>query len=103
MQILDGDGGVLQGESEELDENGNSRPIRAKRDIVQFVDYKQFKDRSEKLVEEVLAEIPDQVTQFYKQKGISPDEHVSETRKQQMSESEGQATDRSDVPQNIKV
>lgn len=74
MQILDGDGGVLQGESDELDENGNPKIIKAKRDIVQFVDYKQFKNRSEKLVEEVLAEIPDQVTGFYKYKGISPDE-----------------------------
>jgi hypothetical protein len=73
MQLLDGDGGVLQGESDELDEFGNPKIIKAKRDIVQFVDFKQFKDKSEKLVEAVLSEIPDQVIDFYKMKGIAPE------------------------------
>ena len=74
MEILDGDKAILQGQSDILDDNGVPKQLKAKRDIVQFVEFNNFKDDVDKLAAEVLAEIPDQVTQFYKSKGIGPND-----------------------------
>lgn len=43
-----------------------------KRDIVQFVPFKKFKNNPMVLREEVLDEVPHQVKSFYKMKGIKP-------------------------------
>lgn len=43
-----------------------------KRDIVQFVPFKKYKNNPLILREEVLDEIPTQVRTFYKMKGIRP-------------------------------
>ncbi|KAJ3127828.1 Copine-8 [Nowakowskiella sp. JEL0407] len=53
----------------------SSGRIRAKRDIVQFVPFSKFRADSigdQLLAKEVLAEIPDQLTGYYKSKGILP-------------------------------
>jgi len=46
----------------------------AKRDIVQFVEFNKFKNNPRLLAEEVLREVPGQVTSYYASKGISPNE-----------------------------
>lgn len=50
----------------------DSRGNKSKRDLVQFVPFNKYARNIEKLAEEVLAEIPLQVVEYYKQKGISP-------------------------------
>jgi hypothetical protein len=62
MEILDGDQHKLK------DITGNV----AERDIVQFVPFRDFDNNPFKLREEVLKEIPFQVTDYYKRKGIRP-------------------------------
>lgn len=63
METLDGDGGVLS------DTRGN----RAARDIVQFVPFREFPaEHPDRLAAAVLAEVPSQVTGFFKSKGIAP-------------------------------
>jgi len=63
MNILDGDEGVLKAP------NGQ----RARRDIVQFVPFRQFeKAPPAQLAKQVLAEVPKQVTDYYKMMGIAP-------------------------------
>jgi copine 1/2/3 len=62
MDMLDADDGLLR--------QGNAV---AKRDIVQFVPYRDFASRGpEALAAEVLRELPDQVVEFFKMKGIRP-------------------------------
>eukprot|EP00055_Hartaetosiga_balthica_P000750 m.137376 g.137376 ORF g.137376 m.137376 type:complete len:522 (-) comp11630_c0_seq1:134-1699(-) len=61
MVALDGDDGVLQ-------HNG----LRAKRDIVQFVPFRQFSASPASLAREVLAEVPSQFLQYMKENDISP-------------------------------
>ncbi|XP_032830428.1 copine-1-like isoform X1 [Petromyzon marinus] len=64
MEVLDGDGG------------GPLRTVAgepATRDIVQFVPYKQFKQMpKEALARAVLAEIPQQLTTYFKQRNMGP-------------------------------
>lgn len=55
MKILDGD---------EL-EDGKENDFNPCRDIVQFVPYRKFRNNPEKLSEEVLQEIPEQVSRFF--------------------------------------
>lgn len=44
----------------------------AKRDLVQFVPFNRFKSNPQDLAKETLAEIPKQVVEFMKLKGIRP-------------------------------
>lgn len=44
------------------------------RDIVQFVPFNQFSDNPEALQKEVLKEIPKQMTDYFKSKGIKPND-----------------------------
>ncbi|XP_041375349.1 copine-3-like isoform X2 [Gigantopelta aegis] len=63
MQELDGDDGVLRAPSGEA----------VKRDIVQFVPFREFKQSTAaELARHVLAEVPKQVTDYYKMRGIPP-------------------------------
>lgn len=62
MDILDADVTPL------VDSRGN----KSKRDLVQFVPFNKYARNIEKLAEEVLYEIPFQVVEYYKQKGITP-------------------------------
>ncbi|XP_076469847.1 copine-3-like [Babylonia areolata] len=63
MNELDGDSGVLRAP--------DGRPVR--RDIVQFVPFREFKRSSPaELARHVLAEVPTQVVEYYKMRGIKP-------------------------------
>ena len=53
MEILDGDDGLW-------DSNGR----KAERDLVQFVPYNKFKNNSHHLAENVLEELPRQLTEY---------------------------------------
>lgn len=63
MNNLDGDDGVLKSTS----------GIPVKRDIVQFVPFRQFKmGHPAELASHVLAEIPTQVTSYFRMRGLPP-------------------------------
>ncbi|GFN92619.1 copine-7 [Plakobranchus ocellatus] len=63
MNILDGDDGVLK----------STKGHPAKRDIVQFVPFRDFKQKTpSELACHVLAEIPKQVTGYFKMRGLPP-------------------------------
>uniref|UniRef100_A0AAV1UFT7 C2 domain-containing protein n=1 Tax=Peronospora matthiolae TaxID=2874970 RepID=A0AAV1UFT7_9STRA len=62
MKALDADDKVL------VDSSG----CKAMRDIVQFVPFNQFRRNPARLAKETLAEIPTQLLQYYKVKGIQP-------------------------------
>ncbi|XP_041375225.1 copine-3-like isoform X2 [Gigantopelta aegis] len=63
MNILDGDDGVLKSPTGEP----------CQRDVVQFVPFRDFKKSSPaELARHVLAEVPRQVTQYFKLRGIPP-------------------------------
>ncbi len=63
MEELDGDDGRLR----------NSRGVPAKRDIVQFVPFRDFKNKTvQAFSTELLAEIPHQLLSFMKMKGLKP-------------------------------
>ncbi|TSY27753.1 Copine-4 [Bagarius yarrelli] len=63
MQILDGDDGILRSPKGEA----------VLRDIVQFVPFRNFKHASPAaLAKSVLAEVPNQVVDYYNSKGIKP-------------------------------
>ena len=62
MEILDSDDRLLQ------DEFGNV----AQRDIVQFVPFEEYGRNPFKLREEVLQELPGQVTDYYLSRNIHP-------------------------------
>ncbi|XP_058504790.1 copine-4 isoform X2 [Solea solea] len=63
MQMLDGDDGILR--------SLKGEPVL--RDIVQFVPFRNFKHASPAaLAKSVLAEVPNQVVDFYNSKGIRP-------------------------------
>ncbi|CAM9798021.1 unnamed protein product [Lampetra planeri] len=63
MEFLDGDSGVLKAPSGEP----------AARDIVQFVPFRDFRNApKEALARSVLAEVPRQVTTYFKQRGLPP-------------------------------
>eukprot|EP01080_Neovahlkampfia_damariscottae_P004598 gene4598-7980_t len=64
---------ILDGDDKALVSDG----VRAKRDIVQFVPFNQFKNESlESLAEEVLQEVPTQFLSYMKTKGISPQQKI---------------------------
>jgi len=63
MQELDSDNAMLQ--STKLNK-------KAERDIVQFVPFSKYKDRTYELAREVLYEIPKQLLTYYEAKGIKP-------------------------------
>ncbi|KAG7468686.1 hypothetical protein MATL_G00145620 [Megalops atlanticus] len=63
MEFLDGDNRVLRSYTGE----------EAVRDIVQFVPFRDFRNApKETLAKSVLAELPQQVTQYFKQRNLSP-------------------------------
>lgn len=63
MEVLDGDDGVLK----------DSTGKKIARDIVQFVPFRDFKKKGvAALAKAVLAEIPTQVTTYFRQKGMIP-------------------------------
>ncbi|XP_052230447.1 copine-3-like isoform X2 [Dreissena polymorpha] len=63
MNVLDGDDGILK--------DPTGRPIQ--RDIVQFVPFRDFQRASAvELARHVLAEVPQQVTHYYKMRGLAP-------------------------------
>jgi hypothetical protein len=63
MDVLDADGGLLK------DDRGNA----ARRDIVQFVAFRDFEYASpDALAKKVLAEVPEQVVGYYRMNGIAP-------------------------------
>ncbi|XP_024120647.1 copine-4 isoform X2 [Oryzias melastigma] len=63
MQMLDGDDGILR--------SPKGEPVL--RDIVQFVPFRSFKHASPAaLAKSVLAEVPNQVVDYYNSKGIKP-------------------------------
>jgi hypothetical protein len=66
MDALDADDGYL------VDSRGN----RASRDIVQFVPFRQFAGNPAALAAEVLKEVPGQVTEYFKARGIEPNDAV---------------------------
>uniref|UniRef100_A0A8C7C5Z3 Copine-2 n=1 Tax=Oncorhynchus kisutch TaxID=8019 RepID=A0A8C7C5Z3_ONCKI len=69
MEFLDGDSSVLRSYTGE----------EAVRDIVQFVPFRDFRNApKETLAKSVLAELPQQVTQYFKQRNLSPSNTASE-------------------------
>ena len=63
MNALDGDDGQLR----------NSAGLFASRDIVQFVPFNKYNNTNyQELARETLAEIPRQLTEYFKKKGIKP-------------------------------
>ncbi|KAF3854432.1 hypothetical protein F7725_022487 [Dissostichus mawsoni] len=63
MEFLDGDASVLRSSTGE----------EAVRDIVQFVPFRDFRNApKETLAKSVLAELPQQVTQYFKQRNVPP-------------------------------
>ena len=63
MKVLDADENPLV----------NDMGVKAKRDIVQFVPFLKYVSNPEKLAEEVLAEIPKQLIEYYELNNIDPD------------------------------
>ena len=53
----------------------SSKGINAARDLVQFVPYNKFENNVKKLACEVLQEIPRQVEEYFRMKGIPPREN----------------------------
>ena len=60
------------GKSSLIDKDGN----RAKRDIVQFVVFREFRHNYEEYTKELLAEIPVQIMMYMKAKGILPNNEI---------------------------
>lgn len=61
MNILDGDEGLY-----------NAQGVKAERDLVQFVPFRDFQMSSEKLAQHVLEEIPEQLVEYMSSVGIKP-------------------------------
>ena len=63
----------------DADENPliNDKGIKAIRDIVQFVPFSKYASNPEKLAEEVLAEIPKQIVEYYEQNEIDVNKFMS--------------------------
>ena len=68
----DGDFGVMH----ELDDDDcqmvDSRGNRTERDLVQFVEFKKFKNNGVELAREVLFELPRQVEEYFELVGVEP-------------------------------
>ena len=50
----------------------NSKGVKAARDLVQFVPFLNYESNPEKLANEVLAEIPKQILEYYELKNLDP-------------------------------
>mmetsp|Transcript_35019 Transcript_35019/g.31556 ORF Transcript_35019/g.31556 Transcript_35019/m.31556 type:complete len:116 (+) Transcript_35019:778-1125(+) len=61
MVILDGDDGLW-----------NADGVKAERDLVQFVPFRDFNDSPEMLAKNVLEEIPDQLVEYMTSVGVKP-------------------------------
>jgi len=61
MMILDGDNGLI-----------NAQGVKAERDLVQFVPFRDFQDNAEKLAEHVLEEVPNQLVKYMERIGLKP-------------------------------
>ena len=66
---------VLDGNVEPIEQDGD----KAARDIVHFVEYRQFQDQrgdarivEQRLAKTVLTELPDQIVEYFRGKGIAP-------------------------------
>ncbi|XP_048886532.1 copine-2-like isoform X2 [Brienomyrus brachyistius] len=69
MEFLDGDNSILRSYTGEA----------AVRDIVQFVPFRDFRNApKETLAKSVLAELPQQVTEYFKQRNLSPSNWAAE-------------------------
>ena len=62
MDVLDADDNPLV----------NRRGVQAARDLVQFVPFLKYESDPEKLANEVLAEIPRQIIEYYEQNNLDP-------------------------------
>ena len=62
MNVLDADDNPLV----------NSKGVKAARDLVQFVPFLKYESNPEKLAQEVLAEIPRQIVEYYQQNKLDP-------------------------------
>ena len=58
----------------DADENAliNSKGVKAERDLVQFVPFLKYESNPELLANEVLAEIPKQIIEYYEKRNIDP-------------------------------
>ena len=52
----------------------NDKGVKASRDLVQFVPFLKYENNPQLLAEEVLAEIPKQMVEYYVLNNIVPDE-----------------------------
>ena len=66
MEILDADNGVLM----------DSNQRKADRDCVQFVQFEKFNNDGIKLAEEVLAEVPKQLVEYFQHQKIAPSDPI---------------------------
>lgn len=71
LEYLDSDGFLLQGEREAPGPDGKPVLIKAKRDIVQFVNYGQLSNKDD-VISSALGEIPDQICSYFRSKLITP-------------------------------
>ena len=62
MNVLDADENPLK----------DSKGTLAARDLVQFVPFLKYENDPERLAQEVLAEIPKQITEYYQQNNLDP-------------------------------
>lgn len=79
--IIVGIGGADFDQMEQLDADdaplfSNQSKSYAKRDIVQFVPFRDCKNDPSKLAKQVLAEIPTQLTQYFMSKNIRPNSKI---------------------------
>ena len=56
-----------------MDSNGK----RTERDLVQFVEFKNFKNNGVELAREVLEELPRQVAEYYQLMGLTPEDVIN--------------------------
>lgn len=64
---------ILDADEEPLIDDQNRK---SSRDLVQFVDFNNYKDNPEKLAEQVLEEIPRQIVEYYQHQNIPPGDPV---------------------------
>jgi hypothetical protein len=73
MDRLDGDGGLYNGKGQ-----------KANRDIVQFVPFRDVQFNPDVLAQNLLAELPGQVVQYYQSLGIQPNKPPPQINLSQM-------------------
>jgi hypothetical protein len=82
MQVLDADVNPLV----------SSRGEKCYRDVVQFVPFQAVRNNAQLLAKETLAELPDQISQFFGQKGIPPGRPIIVSDDSVMFGGEGEIT-----------